>query len=60
MLKEYLGDSVYVEVDIDQERLVLTTENGYGANITIYLEQSVVDALLKYLERVRKTEEDEP
>jgi hypothetical protein len=50
MMKEYLGDSVYA--DFDGFQIVLTTENGYGATNTIYMEPDVVAAFLKYKERV--------
>jgi len=48
-LKEYLGDSVYVEL-VDN-MLKLTTDNGYGASNTIYLEESVFDALVKFTQQ---------
>ena len=51
-LKQYLGDSVYA--DIQDGMLKLTTENGAGANNTIYLESEVVNALLRYLEWVKE------
>jgi len=46
--KEYLGDSVYVEVN-EYDQIVLTTENGYGASNTIILEPEVYAALTEYL-----------
>ena len=49
-MKEYLGDSVYV--DIVDGMFVLTTENGYGPNNTICLEPAVLAALVKYAEKV--------
>ena len=49
--KTYLGDSVYVEVE--DGRLVLTTENGSGPSNTIYLELEVYDALVRYVEGAR-------
>jgi hypothetical protein len=45
--KEYLGDAVYAEV-IDN-RLVLTTENGYCATNTIVLEPDVLNGLIQYV-----------
>ena len=48
MKKEYLGDSVYICED--DYRLVLTTENGYGASNTIVLEPEVVERMLLYIE----------
>jgi hypothetical protein len=52
MKKEYLGDSVYVEIDED-DGIILTTWNGYEddpRNI-IYMEPKVVRALLAYVYR---------
>jgi hypothetical protein len=46
--KEYLGDSVYVEID-EFGAVVLTTENGYGAGMTIILEKEVFCALVEYV-----------
>lgn len=50
--KEYLGDSVYCEVDGGM--LKLTTENGAGPSNTIYLEPEVLDALAEYYKRARE------
>jgi len=49
-MKEYMGDSVYVE--FDGYGLTLTTENGYGASNTIYIESPVYAALQRYVERL--------
>ena len=49
--KVYLGDSVYVEVD--RGMFKLTTDSGFGPSNTIYLEDSVFDALVEYVERLR-------
>jgi hypothetical protein len=49
-MKEYLGDSVYVEV-VDG-MFMLTTDNGEGPSNTIYLEPVVLAALMKYAEKV--------
>ncbi len=49
MEKEYLGDSVYVE--IENGMLKLTTENGIGATNTIFMEVEVYDALIRFHER---------
>ena len=46
--KEYLGDSVYVEID-EFGAVVLTTENGMGASNTIILEPEVFCALVEYV-----------
>lgn len=53
MNKEYLGDSVYVEVEDGMVKL--TTENGFGASNTIYLEQNVVDAFLSWYKQLTNT-----
>ena len=45
--KRYLGDSVYI--DNDQGQLVLTTENGFGASNTIYLDPAHVAKIQNYL-----------
>lgn len=50
MNKQYIGDSVYAEIN-EIGQIVLTTENGYGPTNTIYLEPEVMAALIKYLER---------
>ena len=61
--KTYLGDAVYAEHDGYQ--IVLTTEGGYD-NQTIYLETSVLKALIKYsndcdehFEKLRSEQEKE-
>lgn len=46
--KQYLGDGVYVEIN-KFDQIILTTENGYEATNTIYLEWSVWDSLMKYI-----------
>lgn len=50
MMKEYLGDSVYVELDSFCS-VILTTENGYGPSNTIVLEPEVIGAFENYLAR---------
>lgn len=52
MNKEYLGDSVYAE--IENGMVKLTTENGLGASNTIFLEPQVLDALFSYFVRACK------
>ena len=51
-MKEYLGDSVYV--DNDGWGLTLTTENGVpeDPSNTIYLEPNVLEALFNYAKRI--------
>jgi hypothetical protein len=53
MEKEYLGDGVYVEVQNDM--LKLTTEDGYRATNTIFLEPFVYEALVGYAKRLART-----
>lgn len=48
--KAYIGDSVFVE--FYNNKLTLTTENGYGPTNTIVLEDEVYSALLKYVDRI--------
>lgn len=52
MTKEYLGDAVYVETD--GYGLTLTTEDGYRATNTIYLEPEVYNALVRYVESLKR------
>jgi hypothetical protein len=52
MEKEYLGDSVYVCVE--NGMLCLTTENGFSPSNTIYLEEAVYQALVRYHEAVKQ------
>jgi len=51
-VKEYIGDSVYV--DFDGFSFVLTTENGRGPSNTIVLEPNVYEALVQYVGRVEE------
>ena len=51
MSKQYLDDSVYVE--IENGMVKLTTENGYGPSNTIYLELFVYDKLVRYVETAK-------
>jgi len=50
-VKEYIGDSVYV--DFDGYGFKLTTENGFGPSNTIVLEPEVLKALNEYVKRVQ-------
>jgi len=54
MDKQYLGDSVYVE--IDNGMFKLTTDNGMGASNTIYMEPEVYSAFVNYANRIFKHE----
>ena len=56
--KDYLGDSVYIDVNAIGQ-IVLTTENGYGPSNTIYMEPEVVAAFERYLARIRQSHVDE-
>jgi hypothetical protein len=47
--KQYLGDSVYVDVDPDSDGFVLTTENCGELSNTIYVEAKVYHALVAWL-----------
>lgn len=49
--KDYLGDSVYA--DVDYGSVILTTENdSSGPSNTIFLEPNVLQALKRYIERM--------
>jgi len=50
MDKAYLGDSVYVQqIDTNGfKQLILTTENGYGPDNTIVLDDEVFPALINF------------
>ena len=54
MLKDYLGDSVYAE--IENGMVKLTTENGLPSDPsnTIYLEPAVFTGLQEYVKYVEK------
>lgn len=49
--KEYLGDSVYAEIEAGMVKL--TTDNGFGPSNTIYLDIDVYNELVAYVERAR-------
>lgn len=55
--KEYLGDGVYVCSEFGS--LVLTTEAGIGVTNTIYLEEEVYEALLRYVDRLQRKMREE-
>ena len=50
--KAYLGDAVYIEED-GYGGVILTTENGIEIQNTIYMEPFVIEAMLRYLERMK-------
>jgi hypothetical protein len=54
MEKTYLGDGVYAE--FDGFHIVLTTENGIETTNKIFLEDSVMLALVQYSNRIWKPE----
>lgn len=57
VMKRYLGDSVYVEIN-DYGQIVLTTENGDRPTNTILLEPEVFSELTQYVcttNRLRKS-----
>lgn len=45
--KKYLGDGVYVDLN-DSFQIVLTTENGIEATNEIYLDDEIIDELIKW------------
>ena len=47
--RQYIGDSVYLYLEGD--RVLLTTENGFGPSNTIYLDLEVIENLLRALGR---------
>ena len=49
--KEYLGDSVYVELDCGQ--IMLYTDGDDWKSNVIYLEEEVYNNLVKYVTRLR-------
>ncbi len=49
--KQYIGDSVYAEVESGM--IKLTTENGLGASNTIFLEDEVYEELVQYVTMMR-------
>jgi hypothetical protein len=51
MLKEYLGDGVYAE--IENGMVKMTTEDGISVTNIIYLEPAVYEALKRYVSRVK-------
>lgn len=47
--KTYLGDGVYA--DFDGFHVVLTVDNGVETTNTVYLEDTVINGLLRFLEK---------
>jgi len=52
MQKEYLGDSVYAE--FEDGMLKLTTENGEDPSNTIFIEEDVYMALIRYVDKIKR------
>jgi hypothetical protein len=50
--KRYLGDGVYVDTD-GYGGIVLSTDSGMGADNQIFIEASVWNALLKWVEDMK-------
>jgi len=61
MRKEYLGDSVYVEMGSFQGEVVLTTNNGYpdDPRNRIILDPTVVEAFEQWLKASRQVQDRE-
>lgn len=54
MTKTYLGDSVYITQDPSwPAQLIIFTQNGPLPENEIYLEPEVIEALLKYIEKIK-------
>jgi hypothetical protein len=61
-MKQYLGDSVYIEY-IEHEvmdTIVLTTDNGNGPSNTIVLEDQVFVNLINFVNKIRQKHGSEP
>jgi hypothetical protein len=54
--KTYLGDSVYVS--IEGGMIKLATDNGYGASNIVYLEEHIFEALVEFVDSLRKKEKE--
>lgn len=50
--KTYLGDGVFA--DLENGMVKLTTEDGYGATNTIYLEDEVLRSFEQYIVYLRR------
>jgi hypothetical protein len=49
-MKQYLGDGVYV--DVEENWVVLTTEDGVKETNRIYLDQEVQLAFMKFMDGI--------
>lgn len=56
-MKTYLGDGVYAQVVTGM--IMLTTEDGYAATNTIYLEPEVYAALVRFAEGRNEVHHDQ-
>ena len=52
-IKEYLGDSVYVEYD--GYEIALYLDNGYGPHDIMILEPQVLKSLENFIQKVKNT-----
>ncbi len=51
--KEYLGDSVYADVD-EAGQITLEVSNGEVITSVIYLDHSTASRVIEYIERMRR------
>lgn len=58
LLKDYLGDSVYVKQD-ECGGFLLYLDNGYGPHTEIYLEPEVYEALTIFVERAKRNYQEQ-
>lgn len=61
-MKEYIGDSVYVEYTENEaiDGLILTTENGGLPSNTIFMEDSVFENLIIFVNKIREMHGSKP
>lgn len=52
--KEYVGDGVYIQVHNNQ--VMLTTEDGISVQNTIYLDIDMVENIHRYMQKVHSKE----
>jgi len=55
--RTYLGDSVYASND--GFHIILCTDNGLGPQNIIYLDDTVIESLLRYIDRLKGEPSDE-
>ena len=56
-MKEYLGDSVYIETD-KIGGVILTLDNGYGPHTKIVMEDWVINNFQQFMIRVKDNAKD--